>query len=172
MGKSRQRINRHRINPDSAINCQILPFYRQGDSSMCVPLYGGTLNGNPVCQHSLVDVKDPTVSFAKSKEIFRRDRVRVRGLKGSKDIFQVFGQIMILSKSAERLLHAYLKIRNAMWESRVIGKEIKEDVPELERSLMKIRNKTSPRTLHWGTATLTGRWDERIPLRSTHWLRW
>ena len=34
---------------------------------MCVPSLGWTLNGNPVCQHSLVHVKDPTVSFTKSR---------------------------------------------------------------------------------------------------------
>ena len=33
----------------------------------CVPSLGWTLNGNPVCQHLLVDIKDPMVSFMKSR---------------------------------------------------------------------------------------------------------
>ena len=40
----------------------------------------------------------------------------------------------------------------------------KEDFSESERSLMKIRNRTVPRTLSWGTPALTRSGDERIPL--------
>ena len=35
---------------------------------MRVPSLGWTLNGCPICQHSLVEVKDHTVFFVKSKQ--------------------------------------------------------------------------------------------------------
>ena len=43
----------------------------------------------------------------------------------------------------------------------------KEDFPESVTSLMKIRNNMGPRTLPCGTQALTGRGDERVPLRAT-----
>ena len=67
------------------------------------------------------------------------------------------------------LLSAYLKDEGCHcsgWSNRQIQKD---DSPESERSLMKIRNTTAPRTLPWGTPALTGRGDERIPLKATHW---
>jgi len=39
-----------------------------GDSSVCAAYLEWMLNGNPIWQHSLVDVKDPMVSFAKSRQ--------------------------------------------------------------------------------------------------------
>ena len=41
-------------------------FHRQADSK-CVPSLRLMLKGRPVCQYSLVDVKDPMVSFMKSR---------------------------------------------------------------------------------------------------------
>ena len=55
------------LNPDPGIKTVIQVFHRQGNSSMCVPSLGWTLNRRPVCQHLLVDVKDPMVSFVKSR---------------------------------------------------------------------------------------------------------
>ena len=55
-----------------------------------------------------------------------------------------------------------------MAEGGFISKEI-EDFPESVRSLMKIRNKTGPNTLPWGTPAMTGKGDDRVQLRNTHW---
>ena len=84
-------------------------------------------------------------------------------------IFHVFGQLVILSRSAERekkerLLPAYLK--DGGCHSRGESHQQRDK----ERSLMKIRNRTGPRILPWGTPALTGKGEERIPLRATCWL--
>ena len=54
--------------PDSAINCHPGGFTGKGDPSMCVSSLGWMLNWRLVCQHLLVDVKDPMVSFMKSRQ--------------------------------------------------------------------------------------------------------
>ena len=50
-----------------------------------------------------------------------------------------------------------------------VSKDIKR-IFHSERSLMKIRNMTGPRTLPWGTPALTGRGVEMVPLSATCWI--
>jgi len=66
---------------DSEPSCKLLSRCFTGRViNQCMPSLGWMLNGNSICQHSLVDVKDPTVSFAKSTwAIFQIPALTSRG---------------------------------------------------------------------------------------------
>ena len=85
----------------------------------------------------------------------------------------VFDQFVILSRSDQREEAAACfnrRMRDVMAESGVISKEIRRIFQRVREIIDEDRNRTRPRTLPWGTPTLTGRGDERVPLRATRWL--
>ena len=72
-------------------------FHRQGDSSMCVQSLGWTLNGRPVSQHLLMDVKDPMVSSAKSR----------RAIPSTMATLQISAHLVVYPASESRPISDY-----------------------------------------------------------------
>ena len=104
---------------------------------------------------------------------FRREIVRVCDFSGLKDIFQVFAQFVILSRSEEMEEAFWQKDEGFHSRGWSHQQRDKDDFPDIQRenALMKIRNRIGPRTLPWGTPALTIRGEETFTLRATRRLR-
>ena len=97
-------------------------------------------------------------------------RASVWDFSGFKYIFQVFDQFVILKRGKRLQSVLLIRLRDVTAGGRVHQQKEIKGIFQSERSFMKIRNSSGPRTLPCGTPALTTRGEERIPLSATRWL--
>ena len=73
---------------------------------MCVPFLGWTLNGCPICLHSLVDVKDPMVFFAKNMQAIASTRNKFQ-ITALTDGWEGNGKLPITIRAIDKLLRQH-----------------------------------------------------------------